>query len=108
LEEPNDFETYFKNNPNIKAIFFNGKNVKEYFESYIRKERQRQGIELVKLNNKHKGRKNGSRTSPKRLIEKYADIVDLLKGSDLSLRRIAAITNHSVNTVRRIKSLIEL
>lgn len=35
LEEPNDFETYFKSNSSLKAIFFNGKKAKDYFERYV-------------------------------------------------------------------------
>jgi hypothetical protein len=41
------------------------------------------------------------------LINKYQNISDLLDKSELSVRRIAGITGHSVNTVRRIKQLKE-
>jgi hypothetical protein len=39
---------------------------------------------------------------------KYQNISDLLDKSKLSMRRIAGITGHSVNTVRRIKLLKEV
>lgn len=34
-EVPNDFEIFFNIHPNIKAVFFNGKNAKEYFDQYV-------------------------------------------------------------------------
>jgi len=39
------------------------------------------------------------------LLKKYPNISDMLDKSNLSLRRIAGITGHSVNTVRKIKQL---
>ncbi len=42
-------------------------------ENNLRKERQRQGVEIAKMNNKYKGRKNGARTSPTKLLAKYSD-----------------------------------
>jgi len=75
-------------------------------ENNMRKERQSQGIQLAKLNGKYQGRINGSIASKEKILVKYKDVVDLVKKSDLPLRRIAAITNRSINTVSKIKQLI--
>jgi len=34
-EEPNDFKTFFKNHPEIKQVFFNGKNAQAYYDKYV-------------------------------------------------------------------------
>jgi len=41
-------------------------------------------------------------------MSKYQNISDLLDKSDLSIRRIAGLTGHSINTVRKIKQLKEI
>ena len=74
-------------------------------ENNQRKIRQREGIKLARLKKVYQGRKKGAKTSSATLINKYKDITDLLNKSELSLRRIADVTRHSVNTVRRIKQL---
>ena len=76
-------------------------------ENSQRKIRQYKGIQLAKIKQKYKGRRIGARTSPSVILHKYQNISDLLDKSDLSVRRIAAITGHSINTVRRIKQLKE-
>jgi DNA invertase Pin-like site-specific DNA recombinase len=50
----------------------------------------------------------GARTSVKVLTDKYQNVNDLLDKSELSIRRIARITGHSINTVRKIKQLKEI
>jgi len=40
------------------------------------------------------------------LLDKYNDIVDLLKTEKLSIRRISSLTNRSINTVRKVKYYI--
>jgi DNA invertase Pin-like site-specific DNA recombinase len=77
-------------------------------ENNQRKIRQFEGIKLAKMKSVYKGRIKGARTTPASLINKYHNISDLLDKSELSLRRIAGITGHSVNTVRRIKQLKEI
>lgn len=77
-------------------------------ENNQRKIRQHEGIQLAKLKGVYKGRMTGARTAPSDLIGKYQNVTDLLNKSDLSVRRIAGITGHSVNTVRKIKQLKEL
>ncbi len=42
------------------------------------------------------------------MVSKYKNVADLLDKSELSIRRIAGITGHSINTVRKIKELKEI
>jgi len=74
-------------------------------ENRQRKIRQIEGIKLAQLKHVYSGRKSGAKTSPASLLKKYPNISDMLDKSNLSLRRIAGITGHSVNTVRKIKQL---
>lgn len=76
-------------------------------ENNQRKIRQHEGIQLAKLKGVYNGRVKGSRTSVKVLIDKYQNVNDLLDKSELSVRRIAGITGHSINTVRKVKQLKE-
>ncbi len=75
-------------------------------ENNLRKERQREGIALAKLQQKYVGRSKGARADKIKLLTKYADVADLLKKSDLSIRRIASISKRSVNTVKKVKQLL--
>jgi DNA invertase Pin-like site-specific DNA recombinase len=75
-------------------------------ENNMHKERQLQGIQLAKMNGKYHGRINGSVASKEKILVKYKDVVDLVKKSDLPLRRIASITSRSINTVVKVKGLI--
>jgi len=75
-------------------------------ENSQRRIRQAEGIALAKLQNKYSGRREGSKANKEKLLSKYEDIVDMLNKSDLSIRRIAGITNRSINTVRKVKQLI--
>ena len=75
-------------------------------ENNLRKIRQAEGIQLAKLQNKYSGRAVGSRANKENQLVKYADVIDLLEKSDLSIRRISSITGRSINTVRKVKQLI--
>lgn len=77
-------------------------------ENNQRKIRQREGIKLAQMKNIYAGRKKGAKSSPSKLILKYKNVADLLDKSDLSVRRIAGITGHSINTVRKVKQLKEI
>ena len=77
-------------------------------ENSQRKIRQLEGIQLAKIKGVYNGRVNGARSNPSILMNKYQNISDLLDKSELSVRRIAGITGHSINTVRRIKQLKEI
>ena len=76
-------------------------------ENNQRKIRQKEGIKLAQLKGIYTGRKEGAKASPEKVINKYKDIADLLDKSELSIRRIATITNRSINTVRKVKELKE-
>lgn len=76
-------------------------------ENSQRKIRQFEGIQLAKIKLKYSGRKKGAKTAPSDILDKYQNISDLIDKSDLSVRRIAGITGHSINTVRKIKQLKE-
>lgn len=74
------------------------------------KERQKQGIARAKKKGVYKGRKVGATQDNTKTLEKHSDIVKLVnkKSKNYSLREIANLTNKSINTVRKIKSIIEL
>lgn len=74
-------------------------------ENSQRKIRQYEGIQLAKIKQRYNGRRIGARTSPSALLNKYQNVSELIEKSDLSLRRIAGITGHSINTIRKIKEL---
>lgn len=75
-------------------------------ENSQRKIRQAEGIALAKLQQKYHGRREGSKAIKEKQLTKYKDVVDLLKKSDLSLRRIASITERSINTVIKVRNLL--
>jgi len=77
-------------------------------ENNQRKIRQMEGIKLAQMKEVYRGRKNGAKTSPAVLINKYKNIADLIDKSELSVRWITIITGHSINTVQKIKQLKEL
>ena len=74
-------------------------------ENTLRKDRQTEGIAVAKLQGKYQGRKEGAIANKKKYFIKYKNVLELLERSELSVRRIAVITGHSINTVRRIKKL---
>jgi len=75
-------------------------------ENNLRKTRQSEGIEMARLQKKYSGRATGARADKEKQLQKYSDVVDLLKKSDLSLRRIASISGRSINTVRRVREMV--
>ena len=58
-------------------------------ENNMRKERQKQGIEIAKTKGVYKGRKKGSKQSIEAILEKYSDVVDWIENGPLSLSKIA-------------------
>lgn len=77
-------------------------------ENNQRKIRQIEGIKLAQLKHVYSGRRRGTKTSPSVILNKYRNVSDLLDKSDLSVRRIAGITGHSINTVRKIRQIKEI
>ena len=94
-----------KENPTVKLLC-QMMSIGAEMENNLRKERQREGVVLAKLQQKYKGRKTGAKASPEKVFEKYSDVVDLLQKSELSVRRIASISKRSINTVRKVKELL--
>ncbi len=77
-------------------------------ENNQRKIRQFEGIKLAQMKNIYAGRQKGAKTTPAKLVSKYKNVADLLDKSELSVRRIAGITGHSINTVRKVKQLKDI
>ena len=94
-----------KENPTVKLLC-QMMSIGAEMENNLRRERQREGVALAKLQNKYSGRKEGAKASKKKVLEKYCDVVDLLQKSELSVRRIASISKRSINTVRKFKELL--
>ncbi|HOZ14770.1 MAG TPA: recombinase family protein [Tenuifilaceae bacterium] len=92
-------------NPTVKLLC-QMMSIGAEMENNLRKDRQREGIVIAKLQGKYQGRKEGAIANKEKYFKKYKSVVDLLDKSELSIRRIASITGHSVNTVRRIKQLV--
>lgn len=91
-------------NPTVKLLC-QMMSIGAEMENNLRKDRQREGIVIAKLQGKYKGRKAGAISDKDKYFKKYINVLELLERSELSVRRIAMITGHSINTVRRIKQL---
>lgn len=76
-------------------------------ENNQRKIRQMEGIKIAQMKGVYKGRKEGAKMPSTNILVKYKNVSDLIDKSELSVRRIAGIIGHSINTVRRIKQLKE-
>ena len=96
-----------KENP-IAKMLLQMLSIGAEMENNQRKIRQFEGIKLAQLKHVYSGRRRGAKTSPASLLEKYPNISDMIDKSNLSLRRIAVISGHSINTVRKIKQLKEI
>lgn len=93
-----------KENP-VAKMLLQMLSIGSEMENSQRKIRQFEGIQLAKIKQRYNGRRIGARTSPSVLLNKYQNVSELIEKSDLSLRRIAGITGHSINTIRKIKEL---
>ena len=89
-----------KENPMV-MLLLQMMSIGSEMENNLRKVRQSEGIALAKLQQKYNGRVEGNNQ-----LQKYSDVVDLLKKSELSIRRISTITSRSINTVRKVKQLL--
>ncbi|QZK90684.1 recombinase family protein [Flavobacterium sp. CHNK8] len=96
-----------KVNPTFKIISDVLANVSE-MERTNSKERQAQGIKIAVAQGKFKGRVKGSGASDSEVLEKYKLVVKTLNNhSDLSLRKIASISNVSLATVQKVKKILD-
>lgn len=71
------------------------------------KERQKQGIKIAKAKGVYKGRQRGATKDASKILEENKKVVkELKKENPLSLRKIASIGSCSVNTVQKVKRLL--
>lgn len=68
-------------------------------------ERQREGIQLAKLNGTYKGRVKGSIESDKDFLTKHKEVVKYLNQSH-SLRNVATLSGVSLGTVQKVKRVL--
>ncbi|PZR23791.1 MAG: transposase [Flavobacterium psychrophilum] len=94
-----------KPNPSFKMIVSVLGNVSE-MERLNLLERQRQGIEVAKLNGTYKGRLYGTKISEEDILVKYKSVVKELKRGE-SLRRASKIGGCSLGTVQKVKSILD-
>ncbi|MCB0855906.1 MAG: recombinase family protein [Bacteroidetes bacterium] len=91
-------------NPVAKMIFSIMSTLFEQERKNI-KRKQRQGIEIAKLQGKYKGRKLNTTLSPEQLLRKYPKVVKELQ-SGTSIRRTAKLCDVSPTTVQNVKKAI--
>lgn len=78
-------------------------NVAEMERANLR-ERQLEGIAVAKAKGVYKGRERGTCMEESEFLDKYKHVVKEIKTHpDLSIRKLAKITNVSVGTVQRVK-----
>jgi DNA invertase Pin-like site-specific DNA recombinase len=94
-----------KPNPSFKMIVSVLGNVSE-MERHNLLERQRQGIQVAKLNGTYKGRLYGTKISEEDILVKYKSVVKELKRGE-SLRRASKIGGCSLGTVQKVKSILD-
>ena len=69
-------------------------------------ERQAEGIAIAKAKGTYKGRVRGSVDAPEVILKKYKNVVKLLN-EKISLRKTAKLTDYSLGTVQKVKSLMQ-
>ena len=96
-----------KENDSFKIVLSVMATLAEMERKRIR-ERQQQGIERAKKRGAYKGRAKGATQSTEKTLAKHQDIIQLIhkKGKNYSLRELAQLTGKSINTVRKVKSMI--
>lgn len=95
-----------KPNQVFKLILSVLANVAEMERANLR-ERQLEGIAVAKANGVYKGRERGSGMDEKEFLDKYRHVVKEIKAyPDLSVRKLAKITQVSVGTVQSVKKII--
>lgn len=70
-----------------------------------RRLKHREGIRRAQTRGAFKGRKPGTITSPGKLLNKYSRVAELIDQREFSVREVARISGHSINTVRKVKEL---
>lgn len=94
-----------KPNPIFKMICDLLANVSQIERESI-KERIAEGIAIAKLQGKYKGRIKGITESNEDFLSKYKAEIKLIKNESFSLSQLNKMTDLSINTIRKIKTLI--
>ena len=94
-----------KTNPIFKMICDLLANVSQIEKESI-KERITEGIAIAKLQGKYKGRIKGITETNEDFLSKYKSEIKLIKNDSFSLSQLNKMTNLSINTIRKIKTLI--
>ena len=71
------------------------------------RERQKEGIHLAKLKGIYKGRKKGTKENKLKFLTKYKKVIDLLN-KEYKGREISSITGIHVNTISKVKKMIQI
>ncbi|MDL2141797.1 recombinase family protein [Flavobacterium tructae] len=81
-------------------------NVAELTRNNLR-EAQAQGIKIAVLQGKYKGRVKGTSASDDEVLNKYKNVVKVIKQHpDLSYRKIASIADVSLGTVQKVRAIL--
>jgi DNA invertase Pin-like site-specific DNA recombinase len=94
-----------KPNPIFKMICDLLANVSQIERESI-KERIAEGIAIAKLQGKYKGRVKGITETNEDFLSKYKAEIKYIKNESFSLSQLNKMTNLSINTIRKIKTLI--
>lgn len=94
-----------KPNPIFKMICDLLANVSQIERESI-KERIAEGIAIAKLQGKYKGREKGKTESNEDFLKKYKAEIKFIKNKSFSLSQLHKMTDLSINTIRKIKTLI--
>lgn len=94
-----------KPNPIFKMICDLLANVSQIERESI-KERIAEGIKIAKQQGKYKGRIKGITETNEDFLSKYKAEIKLIKNESLSLSQLNKMTDLSINTIRKIKTLI--
>lgn len=94
-----------KPNPIFKMICDLLANVSQIERESI-KERISEGIAIAKLQGKYKGRIKGITETNEDFLSKYKAEIKYIKNESFSLSQLNKMTNLSINTIRKIKTLI--
>lgn len=94
-----------KQNPIFKMICDLLANVSQIERESI-KERIAEGIKIAKQQGKYKGRVKGITESNDFFLSKYKAEIKFIKNESFSLSQLSKMTDLSINTIRKIKTLI--
>jgi DNA invertase Pin-like site-specific DNA recombinase len=94
-----------KQNPIFKMICDLLANVSQIERESI-KERIAEGIAIAKLQGKYKGRIKGVTESNDDFLSKYKAEIKFIKNESFSLSQLNKMTDLSINTIRKIKTLL--